>query len=131
MRVAIITGGRNQSPGVADRDALLVALSAHDVTHVLHGACAGVDMWAHEVVKAAGIWVMAMPALWDTQGKVAGPKRNKEMAKAALWMTDANAWEPARPPVCIAFPGGVGTAGMVRIAKSKEFEMVEIGGVDA
>ncbi len=128
MRVAIITGGRDQSPTAADRDALLVALKAHDVTHVLHGACKGVDMWAHWVVKAAGIWVMAMPALWDTQGKVAGPKRNVAMADVATWMTDANAWEPARPPVCIAFPGGVGTKNMTDVARSACFEMVEIGG---
>lgn len=127
MRVAIITGGRDQKPTKADRASLLATIKLHDVTHVIHGACKGVDMWAHEVVKAAGIWVLAMPALWVAHGNHAGPTRNAAMATVAQWLTDANAWEPARPPVCIAFPGGRGTDRMVKIADAAAFELVRIG----
>lgn len=127
MRVAIITGGRDQSPTEADRVALLTAITAHCITHVLHGACKGVDMWAHNALKAVGVRVMAVPALWDAEGPSAGPKRNAAMLDIARWMTDGACWEPAAKPVCIAFPGGVGTEGMKTLARGADFEMVEIG----
>ena len=128
MRVAIITGGRDQSPDEADKTQLLNAIMFYSITHVLHGACKGVDMWAHTALKAAGVRVMAVPALWDAEGPSAGPKRNAAMLDIARWMTDGACWEPAAKPVCIAFPGGKGTEGMKVLAKGAGLEMVEIGG---
>lgn len=47
---------------------------------------------------------MTFPANWDRFGKAAGPIRNK-------WML-----EYGQPDLVVAFPGGKGTAHMVKIA---------------
>ena len=49
--------------------------------------------------------VSIYPADWDKHGKAAGPIRNKQMI------------DEGKPDLVIAFPGGRGTAGAVRLAK--------------
>lgn len=69
---------------------------------VVHGDAEGGDMLAGMWAKAHGVPVVAMPALWDYHGKAAGGIRNQSML------------EVMKPTHCIALPGGVGTADMVR-----------------
>ena len=117
MRV-LVTGGRNY----ADRgDVFRVLDEIHAETPIemiLHGACGwdgdqpgdfddaklrGADRWAHEWAAARRVATLAMAAKWTTQRAAAGPLRN-----AQLVAYGAN--------LCVAFPGGVGTADCVRKA---------------
>lgn len=74
---------------------------------VIHGGCptgadAHADDWA--VVNWAGCEVYR--ADWDKHGKAAGPIRNQQMI------------DQGRPDLVLAFPGGRGTADMVRRAEA-------------
>ncbi len=75
------------------------------ITEVVSGGAAGADsdgeIWACEL----NIPVRRFAADWDKHGKAAGPIRNAEMADYA--------------EALIAFPGGKGTANMVKQAKKK------------
>jgi hypothetical protein len=112
-RVVIVCGGRDYQ----DRDRVFAAMDlahAHaPITLVVHGACidkrtkelSGADRWADEWARDRGVEVEPHPADWATWGKAAGPMRNKQMAEAGAHG-------------CIAFPGGGGTANMVRHAEA-------------
>ena len=72
-------------------------------------ACA--DRWAAE---APGVVPHRMPASWEVHGKAAGPIRNRRMAKELARYRDAG-----RNVAVLAFPGGDGTADMVRAAHAE------------
>lgn len=61
-------------------------------------------------------WVVwhECPALWDVHGKAAGPIRNQQML---------DDWEP---DLIIAYPGGAGTADMVRRGQKAGVEVIKI-----
>lgn len=113
--MVIVCGGRDYG----DRDRVFSALDrAHSrapITLVVHGACndkrtgqlAGADRWADEWAHERGVEVEPHPADWATWGKAAGPMRNSQMAKAGAHG-------------CIAFPGGGGTANMIRNAEQHD-----------
>lgn len=75
---------------------------------IIHGNARGADscarIWAYHHEKD-GIRCWAFPAQWSKYGKAAGPRRNQTM----LGM---------KPDLVVAFPGGAGTADMVRRAKA-------------
>lgn len=82
------------------------------ITTVIAGGCRGVDKNAIIWAKNNNLPFIEMAADWDHYGKAAGPMRNHEMAKLA------NA--------VILFPGGLGTANMFLIAKSKNLPIFTI-----
>lgn len=102
MRVGV-TGGRDY----ADRDAVHAALRLLNRDDVLvHGAASGADSMCAEVWgDFLGRDVEPHPADWTRHGKAAGPIRNQEMVDSGL-------------DLLIAFPGGRGTADMVRRAEA-------------
>lgn len=105
MRV-LVCGGRDffDSAGLS---AVLDQMHASRPFKVLiHGAAIGADTLAGEWAKARGVTVEAYPARWDLHGRSAGPIRNRRMLRKG------------KPDVVIAFPGGDGTADMVRQAKA-------------
>jgi hypothetical protein len=61
-----------------------------------------------------GVKCVSVYAAWHDYGKAAGPIRNKRM------LTDF------APDIVVAFPGGKGTADMVRQAKEREVEVREM-----
>ena len=75
-------------------------------------------MLAHEWGKRMALDVIAMPADWDRHGRSAGPLRNQAMIAR-------------KPDFVVAFPGGRGTADMVRRARSMEIDVAEIRLADA
>jgi len=75
---------------------------------VVHGAYKGADLLAEEWCKDREVMYVGVPAHWGKLGRRAGPARNRLMR---------DLWEPK---ACIAFTGGVGTAGMVAL-------MAEVG----
>lgn len=98
-------GGRDY----CDRQAAFAALDAvharRQVTLLIAGGARGADRLAEEWADSRGIPKMILPAEWDKHGKAAGMIRNRQIL--AL-----------KPDGVIAFPGGRGTADMVRISKA-------------
>jgi hypothetical protein len=72
---------------------------------VIHGAARGADMTAHVWAHSIGAHIKQYPADWKKYGKQAGYVRNAQMLKEG------------KPDLVIAFPGGKGTAMMVKLAK--------------
>lgn len=101
----LVCGGRNY----ADKQHLFATLDAahrkRPITQLIHGAARGADSLAGEWCLFRGIPEIAVPAEWDKYGKRAGSIRNEVMLAM-------------NPDGVIAFPGGSGTAHMVRIAKA-------------
>jgi len=85
-----------------------------EVDHVIVGGAKGADELAEKWARGRAIPVTVYTADWLFHGKAAGPLRNIRM------LTDG------RPDKVVAFPGGRGTAHMVKIAKDAGIAVVEI-----
>lgn len=100
----LVCGGRNfRSPAQVWRE--LDRLHAEFAfTALMQGGAPGVDRFASE-------WAIGKPTIeryvckadWARFGRAAGPKRNARMME----------W---KPDLVVAFPGGTGTANMVKLA---------------
>ena len=107
----IVCGGRSYD----DRSAVYAALDRLHVdtplVRLIHGAATGADTLAHEWAVERGIMDEAFPANWEKNGRAAGPIRNKAMIILG------------KPHLVVAFPGGHGTADMVRRARAAGIEV--------
>jgi hypothetical protein len=105
MRV-LVCGGRRFSD--AQRlGAFLGGLEHHaKITAIIHGGATGADYLAGKYAEWRNVDTMVFPAEWDLHGKAAGPLRNQRML------------DEGKPDVVISFPGGKGTADMIRRAKA-------------
>lgn len=81
---------------------------------LIHGGARGTDEGASQWGHSEGIKVLAFLADWKKHGKAAGPIRNQKMI------------DEGRPDVVIAFPGGRGTADMVRRAHGAGIPVIEV-----
>lgn len=109
MRI-IVCGGRSYS----DRARVFAELDAVGrVEMMFHGGARGADALADEWAKARRVKHFAVPAKWSKYGKRAGPMRNQAMLGN-------------NPDLVVAFPGGSGTADMVRRAKAAGVKVVEV-----
>lgn len=119
MRV-LVCGGRAFNDRAAMSVALRdfkpknVAIDVSDVILILGGAN-GADRLAEEWADVWGVRKRVFPANWARDGKAAGPIRNQRML------------DEGKPDLVIAFPGGRGTADMVRRAKKAGVPVQEIG----
>lgn len=104
MRV-VVCGGRDfQSPAQVWRGLDAIHQST-PIKELMQGGCpTGVDRFAKEWAAANGVKRWVCHAKWDQHGRAAGPIRNGRMLE---WKPDA----------VVEFPGGRGTADMVRRAK--------------
>jgi hypothetical protein len=80
------------------------------ITLIVQGYAEGADKLAHEWsvdrgVRSTGTKYRITSSMWNKMGKGAGFIRNKKMRDEQL------------PDLVVAFPGGNGTANMVRIAE--------------
>lgn len=76
------------------------------ITALMQGGARGADTIAGQWARSkAGIQRFVCRADWETHGKRAGPIRNARMLE----------W---KPDLVVAFPGGRGTADMVRQAQA-------------
>jgi YspA, cpYpsA-related SLOG family len=118
----IVCGGRNYGNDAAWNHVLSVleAMHAeHQITAVIQGGAPGADLQGALWAEMRGIKCVTVPADWNAHGKAAGPIRNKRM------LTDFS------PDVVVAFPGGRGTADMVRQAKAAGVDVLEYSQSDA
>lgn len=81
---------------------------------IIQGNSKGADALAYYWALKYALKEESYQADWNTHGKKAGPIRNKRML------------EEGKPDLVIAFPGGKGTAHMVKIAKEANVEVREI-----
>ena len=102
----LVCGGRNfRSPAQVFR-ALDRLHQEKPITELMQGGATGADQFAME-------WAATKPEIkryvchadWETHGRAAGPIRNEKML---TW----------KPDLVVAFPGGDGTADMVRRAEA-------------
>lgn len=81
---------------------------------VISGGASGADGLAIDWATVNFCSYHVFIADWQTHGKAAGPIRNKKML------------DEGKPDVVIAFPGGRGTANMVKLAKEAGVKVVEV-----
>ena len=113
MRV-LVCGGRAYSD-VARVAAVLDKLHAEaGIDLIIQGGAAGADRLSFNWARSNGVAGETFEADWENQGSFAGPARNKRML------------DEGKPDLVIAFPGGRGTADMVRKANRAGVKVVEI-----
>jgi hypothetical protein len=117
ITIVLVCGGRAYGFKPDERahiEATLNSIKAHyGELLIIEGGAPGTDTFA-------GLWAdnndqhcAVVKALWRTRGRPAGSIRNGVM----LALT---------PALCVAFPGGTGTANMVKQAKAAGIETYEV-----
>ncbi len=113
----IVCGGRDFNDGEFVWSTLSDFYAERPISVVIHGAASGADeqamIWAQMMAKAHGVKHAPFAADWGRHGKAAGPMRNQRMI------------DEGRPDFVIAFPGGRGTADMVRRARAAGLPVFE------
>lgn len=102
----LVCGGRDYTDGTR----LNEVLSGLNIAEIAQGNARGADRLAAWWAASRKIPCRSYPADWSSHGKGAGPLRNARMLR------DFN------PDLVVAFPGGKGTADMVKRAESAGFE---------
>ncbi len=121
QHVIIICGGRDFEHTNESGEWLLFNVNKINPYAILHGAARGADQEsaAHLAVNGFGDRLFPFPADWNKHGKSAGPIRNQEMLTWAL--------RTGFPVTVMAFPGGVGTGHMKKIAERAGCEVLAYG----
>lgn len=81
---------------------------------IIHGGAKGADQLADEWAVVNWTKLEVFKADWKKHGKAAGAIRNRQML------------EEGKPDIVVAFPGGKGTANMVKIAKQAGIKVLEV-----
>ena len=115
MRV-LVCGGRDFDDYNLLADTLLGLLEQYGSKDVIFisGRARGVDRLGERFAKTNNCELLVFPADWDKFGKGAGFIRNQQMI------------DEGKPDLVVAFPGGRGTADMVRRAKKHGIEVAEV-----
>ena len=110
----LVCGGRSYADPNAVAWALDGIQAREGIACLIEGGADGADKLAWLYATHRNIPVHTFPAAWGRYGKAAGPMRNRMMI------------EFGKPDIVIAFPGGAGTADMVRQAKKAKLHVLEI-----
>lgn len=113
MRVLVCGGRMFDQPRVVGR-ALAAIHQETRISLVITGGANGVDRYGESWAHHNRIALCVFPANWRFDGRAAGPIRNARML------------DLAKPDLVVAFPGGAGTADMVRRAKAADVPVREI-----
>ena len=98
----LVCGGRDYQ----DYRTVFQTLSCLEgVTLIIHGGALGADTWGERWAYDYEVPCLRFPARWKAHGKAAGPIRNQQML------------DDGKPDLVVAFPGGAGTADMIRRAE--------------
>jgi YspA, cpYpsA-related SLOG family len=104
MRV-LVCGGRTFKNRRLVYEALDI-LHRVGIDCIIEGGASGADMLGRQWAHSAAVPIETFYADWDMYGPGAGPMRNARMLAEG------------KPDIVLAFPGGPGTADMVRRAKA-------------
>lgn len=113
MIKVLCCGGRDYSNNVKVDEVMDWYRSHFGFFMLIEGGAKGADRLCRLWAQAKGLPVVTIEANWNFYGRRAGGVRNK-------WMADL------KPDVVVAFPGAVGTASMVRIAREEGIEVQEV-----
>ena len=106
----LVCGGRDY----LNYEAVYEALVWYAPSLVIHGDARGADTLAADAASNLGIAYLAFPADWKQYGKAAGYIRNSQMLREG------------KPDLVLAFPGGRGTANMMKQARAAGVEVVDM-----
>lgn len=118
MRV-LVCGGRDYADYPAVKQVLDAIHVKTPITRLIHGDARGADHLAERWARWHFVAFSPYPANWSLHGGSAGRKRNQVML------------DDGKPDLVIAFPGGRGTADMVRRAKAAGVPVREIAATGA
>ncbi len=107
----LVCGGRDYSERRLLYEELDKVHAENQIAIVITGGARGADSLAVDWASIRNIQVLIYNANWKTHGRKAGPLRNQRMI------------DEGEPDLVIAFPGGKGTADMVRRAKIAKIAM--------
>lgn len=114
MRV-LVCGGRDYRDRERVAEALSELAAKYGRLTIIQGGAPGADALAREwTFLQPYSHLINEPADWKTYGRAAGPIRNQKMI------------DEHRPELVLAFPGGRGTADMVRRAKAAGVPVREV-----
>ena len=114
MRV-LICGGRDYQDKVTMYNVLNEFLDdINTPVTIISGGAKGADTLAEEFSMYFDLPFEKYPADWDKHGRAAGYIRNKRML------------DEGKPDLVVAFPGGKGTAMMVKLAREAGVEVREV-----
>lgn len=111
----LVCGGRHFADAVLLAEWLGGLHSNPGISVLINGGAPGADTLACQFCEAREIPVETYPALWEVYGASAGPRRNQRMI------------DEGKPDLVLAFPGGRGTADMVRRAKAAGIAVQVVG----
>jgi hypothetical protein len=103
-KVVLVTGGRDYTLFGELTYIMDTIHAVHGFSIVMHGDARGADTLAGRWCRARKLQEVKVPANWAGHGLSAGLRRNTFML------------ELLRPDVVVAFPGGRGTANMMKKA---------------
>lgn len=110
MRV-LVCGGRDFTNRVWLERELALQHAFKPITLLIHGGARGADSLAGHWARTEGIPELRFEADWKKLGKAAGPVRNQLMI------------DEGKPDMVMAFPGGRGTADMVKRAQEASIKV--------
>jgi hypothetical protein len=110
----LVCGGRDYDNRLAGFVALDGFHAKFGILAIISGAARGADALAAAWARSRAIPLREFPADWERHGKGAGHKRNQQML------------DEGRPTGVMAFPGGNGTADMVRRARAADLPVWEV-----
>ena len=117
--VIVAGGGRDLLWLPAQIAAVLLARTSGQLVHgLLHGGARGADRTIGRAANQLGWPVEVLPADWRRHGRAAGPIRNRELLEQAVGRAVIHCSPGCLTSVLVvAFPGGAGTASLVREAR--------------
>lgn len=113
MRV-LVCGGRDYNNAGVVWHSLTDLAERHGPLFIIQGGATGADTLAKEWAQITSSENIEFPAEWEKHGKAAGPIRNKRMIVEG------------KPDLVVAFPGGKGTANMVKLAEEAGIKVLKI-----
>ena len=106
----LICGGRDYN----NYEFMRGVLTVYNIEEIISGEARGADTLARTYAEDYSIRYRGFPADWNTFGKSAGVIRNKRMLVEG------------KPDLVIAFPGGRGTANMIKQAKEANITVLDL-----
>lgn len=112
-RRVLVCGGRDYPDQMRVWSTLSALHAERPIAAIIQGGAYGADAWAMTWGHSEAIPVYEYKAEWKQHGPKAGPLRNQRML------------DEGKPDLVIAFPGGRGTADMIRRARAAGVPVVE------
>jgi hypothetical protein len=110
----LVCGGRGFDDYNHMRRVLSNLHQTRGIERIIEGGAPGADRLAYRFGAEKMIVVEHYPADWRNDGRAAGPIRNQRMI------------DEGKPDLVVAFPGGRGTADMMRRSRAAGVEVIEV-----